>query len=123
MPLTCLNPEGRSILSINLSRDAWEALRRDNRQHLHLRFSCCETPVILKKSSRGLQYFAHTPGGECTSGPESEAHRYLKAIAVDAARAAGWTARAEVSDMIPSGEEWRADVLAEKGQATVAIEI
>ena len=123
MPFRCLGAEGRGILSFDLSSEAWETLKRENRQERHLRFPCCSAPVVLKTSSRGLRYFAHKARGSCTTAPESEAHLYLKALALEAARAAGWSAAVEVSGRTPAGEEWRADVLAEKGKARVAIEI
>jgi competence protein CoiA len=44
-------------------------------------------------------------------------------MVVEAARATGWDAATEVSGSTPSGEEWRADVLARKGDQTRAVEV
>ncbi len=59
MPLRCLDAESSSTLSVDLSGEAWEALRFENHQNRSLRFPCCSAGVILKKSSQGLRYFAH----------------------------------------------------------------
>jgi competence protein CoiA len=84
---------------------------------------CCQSPVVLKRSHRGKQFFAHKAIGGCVSFPESEAHRFLKELAVNAARAHGWSAATEMIGTTPSGKQWKADVLAEKGKFKVAIEI
>ena len=58
----------------------------------------------------------------CATAPETEDHLRLKRIAVETARAHGWTAETETSGTTPSGERWRADVLASKGDHRVAVE-
>jgi competence protein CoiA len=70
-----------------------------------------------------MQYFAHKAVGECSTAAETEAHRRLKQLAVEVARAYGWVADTEAMGMSDDGEYWRADVLACKGTAKVAIEI
>jgi hypothetical protein len=117
MPLRCLDPTGRSIRSFDLADEQWRALEVENRRARHLRMPCCSAQVTLKRSRLGTPFFAHKAVGACTTAPETEAHLQLKRMAVEAARASGWTADTEVIGTSPSGEQWKADVLAEKGDA------
>lgn len=123
MPLRCLGARGESIDSFDLSEDQWKALAHKNRTRRHLRMPCCSAQVILKKSVRGTPFFAHKAGQRCAPSPETEAHLYLKRLAVLAARTYGWMADSEVPGATPSGESWIADILAQKGKHKVAIEI
>lgn len=84
---------------------------------------CCSSPVTLKRSPRSTQFFAHRAVGNCSSTPETEVHLLLKRVAVEAARANGWDATTEVAGTSHSGEPWKADVLAQKGNQKVAVEI
>jgi hypothetical protein len=123
MPLRCLDPSGRSIHSFDLSDDEWKALELENRKTRHLRMPCCSSHVTLKRSRLGTPFFAHRAVGSCTTAPETEEHLHLKQMVVMAARAHGWTAQTEATDITPSGEPWRADVLATRGKHRVAVEI
>jgi competence protein CoiA len=123
MPIRCLDPTGQSILSFDMSDDEWKTLELENKKLRHLRMPCCPAPVMLKRSHRGMRFFAHKAVGLCTTGPETEEHLHLKKMAVMAARAHGWTAQTEVTGITPTGEEWRSDVLAIKGRSRVAVEI
>ena len=78
---------------------------------------------MLKTSRLGTRFFAHLALGDCASGDESPEHLHLKALAIAAARAAGWDAEAEVAGVTPGGEPWRADVLAARGRHRVAVEV
>lgn len=102
---------------------AWSALTVANRRDRHLRMHCCGSPVVLKTSRLGTRFFAHHVLGGCASGDESPEHVHLKTLAIAAARAAGWSADAEVSGVTPDGEPWRADVLATRGKRRVAVEV
>jgi hypothetical protein len=84
---------------------------------------CCYSPVTLKRSRLGTPFFAHKALGTCTTATETEMHFRLKRMAVEAARANGWSADTEKTGTSPSGEQWKADVLAEKGKSQVAVEI
>ena len=124
MPLRCFDPStNRSVQAFDLSPEEWRALQRENRSARHLRMPCCHAQVVLKKSPRGTAFFAHKSVGECSTAPETEAHRRLKRIAVDAARMHGWDAETEVAGTTDRGDQWKADVLARKGKRRVAIEI
>lgn len=123
MPLRCIDESGNSIQAFDLPDDGWHTLHQRNRKERHLRMTCCASPVALKRSRLGTQFFAHKAKGTCTTAPETEIHLRLKQIAVRLARAHGWDAETEVSGFSPTGEEWRADVLARKGDAKVAVEI
>jgi competence protein CoiA len=124
MPLRCYDPvAGTSIQAFDLSNEKWRALESDNRRNRHLRMPCCHSQVVLRRSKRGVRFFAHKAVGECTTRPESEPHLRLKQMVVEAARANGWTAETEVTGTTPSGEAWRADVLAQRRARTVAVEI
>ena len=124
MPLRCFDPLGNCHLhAFDVSADDWQILAARNRRDRHLRMPCCAALVTLRRSRRGTQFFAHKSIATCTTAPETEAHLRLKHLAVEAARARGWTAETEVSGTTPSGESWKADVLACKGNGRVAVEI
>lgn len=124
MPLRCFDPiANASVQSFDLDDAHWRALERENRRARHLRMPCCAAPVTLKISRLGTRFFAHKARSECTTAPETEAHLRLKSITVEVAQANGWRAETEVSGVCPLGEAWKADVLAHKGNARVAIEI
>jgi hypothetical protein len=123
MALSCVDDLGNRLQSFDLRDEDWRELGTKNQRDRHLRMGCCSAHVVLKRSSRGTRFFAHKSAGQCTSADESEEHRQLKMAAVDAARACGWQAETEVSGTTPTGEIWRADVLARKGKLAVAVEI
>ncbi|MQV32029.1 hypothetical protein GHK47_02700 [Sinorhizobium meliloti] len=123
MPLRCLDYNGNSIQAFDLSDDGWEALSQENSKARRLRMPCCEALVTLKRSRLGTKFFAHKAVGDCKWAPETEEHLFLKRLAVEAARAQGWTAETEVRGKTTQGEFWKADVLAKKGKHKVAVEI
>lgn len=124
MPLRCFDPiTGQDLHAFDLSTDEWDALARANRGSRHLRLPCCSSEITLKTSQRGTRFFAHKAIGNCTTAPETEAHLRLKRMAVAVARAHGWDAATEVTGTTPDGEQWKADVLAQKGTQKVAVEI
>lgn len=120
MPLRCLDADGGDVHAFAVPPDAWVMLAADNRARRHLGMPCCGARVSLKRSALGLQFFAHVGRGGCTTGDESPEHLALKQLAVDAARAHGWAAETEVA---AADGSWRADVLATRGRARVAVEV
>ena len=84
---------------------------------------CCDKSVVLKTSSRGTRFFAHSVKKGCDWKPETEVHRTLKNMALTVALAAGWEARSEVSGADPDGNKWTADVSAVKDGRKLAVEV
>lgn len=80
-------------------------------------------PAILKRSPRGLQFFAHAPGYGGMTEPETIEHQLAKIGIVRGLRAAGVEAKIEVPGSTPNGEAWQADVLATIEGRPVAIEV
>jgi len=124
MPLRVLDEAEQSLLSYRLSPEEWDALRAKRE---HLRFPCCDSAVILKTSSLGLQFFAHHRRGDCISGPETADHLAIKALIADSAETAGWKAETEHPGQTPDGERWIADVLCSRegrdGALRIAFEV
>ncbi len=123
MPLRCINQKGDNIHSFDLPDDQWDMLKQENKKSYHLKMPCCDANVVLKQSRLGTRFFAHKTKGNCVYAPETEEHHYLKRAVMIAARKNGWKSQTEVKGVTPSGEEWIADVLAQKGKHKIAIEI
>jgi hypothetical protein len=122
MPLKCLSPNGQEY-AFRHSGESWAELKAANAVKKHLRMSCCAAQVVLKRSNRGTQFFAHARRGPCTTAPESAEHLLAKDIIARAAEASGWTATTEESGTSPSGKVWIADVLCRKAGLKVSIAI
>ena len=123
MPLRCVDERGTIIEAPGCSQEQWDALRERARKERTLRMPCCPARAVLKTSKLGTRFFAHKAKGECSWKPETAAHLQLKALALTAARQAGWEAQSEMSGHTAEGEKWTADVLAWKGDDRVAVEI
>ena len=123
MPLRCIDSTGQSIHSFDLSADEWQALASENKKARHLKMPCCASLVTMKRSRLGTPFFVHKAVGSCTAAPETESHLILKRMAVEAAQANGWKAETEIAGTTPAGKKWKADVLAEKGNHKVAVEV
>lgn len=80
-------------------------------------------PAVLKRSIRGLQFFAAAPGYGGVTAPESIEHQMAKVFLVRGLRAAGFDARVEHPGRTPSGEEWQADVFVQTPTHRIAIEV
>ncbi|MBK7502520.1 MAG: hypothetical protein IPI14_07715 [Polaromonas sp.] len=122
MPLRCLD-EHTEIAAYNLNENEWEELKKLNSSLHHLKMHCCGSRVVLKKSSLGTQFFAHSKKGVCITAPESVEHLFAKSQVATSLIGTDWSARTEVTGKSPMGEQWIADVLAERGSKKVAIEI
>ena len=123
MPLRCVDEHGTTIEASACDEDEWQALRARNRTVHHLMMPCCAARAVLKTSRLATRFFAHKAKGGCTWKPETEVHRHLKQLALSAARETGWEAQTEASGSTPDGERWTADVLAWRGDKTIAVEI
>lgn len=107
VPLTCTDSDGELVDASCIGEERWAAIYKV-RPRVLLRCRECQHRMRAKQSKAALRFFAHDPGApNCSSSGEGPEHRRLKALIVDAIRAAGWDAEPEVS-----GEGWRADVLA-----------
>lgn len=123
MPLKCLS-DSREIYAFDIGTDAaWELLKTSNATSKFLKMPCCNANVVLRRSKLGTRHFAHARRGDCQTAPESAEHLLAKTIVVEGIKATSWVALPEQAGETPSGEAWRADVLAVKGKAKVAFEI
>ena len=123
MPLRCVDDRGKAIEANACTEQEWAALKAQTRVQRHLTMPCCKAQAVPKTSKLGTRFFAHKARAGCLWKPETEAHRRLKALALQAARRAGWNAQTEVSGYTPDGERWTADMLAQKGADRIAIEV
>ena len=123
MPLRCVDEDGVSIEADGCTDEEWSLLRERGRKERGLKMPCCPARAVLKTSKLGTRFFAHKARGACISKAETEVHLYLKKLAVEAARKAGWEAQTEVGGSTPDGEKWTADVLSWKDKEKVAVEV
>lgn len=121
MPLKALI-DSEPIQSFDLAKEEWAALKVEYKQR-ELTMPCCGRTAIPKTSNLGTQYFAHSRKSDCTSAPETAEHLYLKFVVAKEAKELGWHVSTEKAGHTPSGEGWIADILCEKGNTKVAIEI
>lgn len=80
-------------------------------------------PAVLKRSSRGLQFFARASGYGGTTEPESPDHQLAKIALVQGLRAAGYSAVVERPGRTPEGDDWVADVYLEAEGRAIAFEV
>lgn len=120
MPLTATH-NGERLESPFISQAGWVELKKSYRADTLL--MSCGQQGVPKTSSRGLQYFAHKTTADCSGhvgGLESPQHLEAKAIIAAAVREAGWAAHIEFAS---PDRDWIADVLAESGEARIALEV
>ncbi|WOB11205.1 competence protein CoiA family protein [Piscinibacter gummiphilus] len=122
MPLIAYNAgTGEEVESFSAAPETWMAWRRLPIGSFQVGKD--RVPAVLKRSSRGLQFFACAPGHGGTTEPESIEHQLAKIALVQGLRAAGYQARVERPGRSPLGEEWVADVLAEANGRLIAFEV
>lgn len=112
---------GERIESWHLSTDAWHTLKGSYRSSGLV--MVCGQQGYPKTSHHGTQFFSHKANTNCPlheGADESPEHLAAKAIVAVAARAAGWTATVEYP---APDRSWIADVLLEKEDRRVAVEI
>lgn len=80
-------------------------------------------PAVLKRSSRGLQFFARASGYGGKTEPESPDHQLAKIALVQGLRGAGYSAVVERPGRTPEGDEWVADVYVEAEGRAIAFEV
>lgn len=123
MPLIAIRVrDGAEIESFSVREDEWKTMKKEPIGSYIMRGS--EWPAILKRSIRGLHFFAHAPGFKgAKPEPESMEHLQAKAIIAKALRAAGYTAVVEKPGISKNGEAWQADVFCETASGDIAFEI
>jgi len=115
MPLRAL-VNGVEVIAPMLSDAEWEALRAAGGQVI---LPCCGSEGYLRRSPMGTPHFAHKRGAHCeVEAGETIYHLKAKADIMVACQNAGYAALTEVA-----GDDWRADVLAERGSVRIAFEV
>jgi competence protein CoiA len=114
MPLKCLRGTEEVYAFEVESDEEWTLLRSENTTARNLRMPCCGAAVVLRTSPLGTRHFAHVRRGPCTTAPETAEHLLAKIVIIEGIRRTAWTAKPEQEGSTPSGDQWKADVLAIK---------
>lgn len=110
------------IESFAIEPAIWNAMRREPLGTFRMFGS--DWPAVLKRSQRGLQFFAHAPGFPGTLPAPKTEHHYMAQIGlVRGLREAGFVAKLEYAGAAPGGEMWRADVFCEAHGRKIAYEV
>lgn len=119
MPLRAL-VDGKELISIYLSDQEWVILKKEvQKKNLSVKLPCCGQNGFLRVSSKGLKHFVHgKEGTPCDWESETPQHLKSKVEIAKACRDNGWLAIPEYSE-----NDWRADILATKGDARIAFEV
>ncbi|MBN1452927.1 MAG: hypothetical protein JW963_18055 [Anaerolineales bacterium] len=114
--------DGEQVVAPLLSDDEWFELRQAVRAgKKSVVMPCCNGPGHLRMSKLGLKHFAHNRGSQRTDGcdrHETQEHLLAKAEIAIACKAASYDPITEAS-----GPDWRADILATKGNIKIAFEV
>lgn len=108
------------IISIDQTDEQWNDLKAKlKNKDSSLTLPCCNQEGFLRKSSKGLKHFVHAKSDHtCDWKPESPEHLRAKIEIIKACKENGWNAIPEFSEA-----NWRADVLAIKGDKRIAFEV
>ena len=123
MAFSC-NKDNDTIYSFQYDLKDWIALKESKESVFEM--TCCGNQAILKTSKLGTQFFAHKvkpKNSTCSTGGESAEHIHIKYLVMKELDRNGWSVEVEKRGATPSGEEWIADIYAEKGKAKIAIEV
>lgn len=123
MAFTCMK-NNEQIYSFVCSLEDWIALKEDKASSFSM--ACCGSQAILKTSKLGTQFFSHKvkpKTNDCSTGGETAEHIHIKYLVSKTLFECGWSVEVEKRGVTPSGEEWIADIYAEKGRAKIAIEV
>lgn len=123
MPLVAYRATtGEEIEAFSVEPAQWDRLRKEPLGAFLM--AGTDWPAVLKRSIRGVQFFAHAPGYTGPKPePESEHHRQAKIAVAKALRAAGYAAWVERAGSSPDGELWQADVLCQTDDRAIAFEV
>lgn len=114
----------QNVYSFQYSLKEWIDLKADDPHSFKM--SCCGSDSVLKTSKLGTQFFAHKAkpkGSNCSTGGESPEHIHIKYLVMKELDRNGWDVEVEKRGITPNGEEWIADIYAEKGNAKIVIEV
>lgn len=123
MAFSC-NKDSHTIYGFQYDLKDWIALKENKESVFEM--TCCGNQAILKTSKLGTQFFAHKVKPKhtnCSTGGESAEHIHIKYLVMKELDKNGWAVEVEKRGATPSGEEWIADIYAEKGKAKIAIEV
>lgn len=123
MAFACMK-NNEPIHSFVYSLKDWIALKEDKVSIFKM--TCCGNQAILKTSKLGTQFFAHKAKpktNDCSTGGETAEHIHIKYLVSKTLFECGWSVEVEKRGISSKGEQWIADIYAEKGKAKVAIEV
>ena len=123
MAFTCLK-DNQIIYSFAYSLSDWIALKEDKTASFTT--SCCGSKAILKTSKLGTQFFAHKAkpiDRDCASSDETPEHMHIKYLVNKKLYECGWQVQTEKRGISSKGDQWVADIYAEKGKAKIVIEV
>lgn len=108
------------IISFEQTDEQWKSLKqRLKTKESILRLSCCMQEGFLRISNKGLKHFVHSKtDNSCDWKPESPEHLKAKIEIIEACKENDWKALPEFAET-----NWRADVLATRGDKKIAFEV